>query len=569
MIQKPDGIDIAEWGKSFPLNHLMVNIMDCESLKEGRLCNSCRRENETESATNWCVECRDPLCQNCTKWHRRFRNSENHKIIPISEVDQNFFPSISIMQCQKHPDRMMEAFCSDHNVQCCLACITLDHRKCEDIGTVEAAAEKLRKSQSLRTLEKDLSNIEGSLKELANEKEENINELKTTTTKIKAEVLGVRKRIDSHLDKLQNETLNELSKVEENTIPDLEVEKDEIECQQSIISCGLKILRTGLQFASDAQLLDEVAKIKDAKLKVDQYLSKSRRSQVYIQYQTSKEVLDIETLIAKFGNVSTTECKGILKMDLLKGAAKKILEFRTSYDKSGFTGAVILSDDKVLVAQYNARSLEMYSPKGNMVSKLCFDGHPWCVEMIGDKSGVMTVYNNHMLVFFNIINDQLVETKRKSFQTYCYDIRYHDNKLFMACNTEIMILDSEGTNIGKISPLSSQARFLDIDPRGETLCYSSNSCHTVTCISIDGSETFTYRSDQLSNSSSTARDFAGNIYVVGHSSGNIHQLDQKGRFNKVIVTGLSCSHVLRFKKHSNKFITNSKGTAILYEIVEQ
>lgn len=84
---------------------------------------------------------------------------------------------------------------------------------------------------------------------------------------------------------------------------------------------------------------------------------------------------------------------------------------------------------------------------------------------------------------------------------------------------------------------------------------------------------FTYKHDKRVSPRGIGMDFAGNIYIAGYSSKNIHQITNEGQLIRIIPAesvGLVNPWTIRFAPHSNKFIVscNSSGKAVLCEIAE-
>ena len=568
VVSKPDGIENEQWGKHLPLNHLIISIMDSQRLKEEQNCNACERENESESASRWCVDCRDFLCEKCAAWHRRFRNSLDHNIIGLSEVGDTFVPSDSA-QCGKHPDKKLEAFCSDHSVACCIICVTIEHRKCDKVGTVADAAKELRSSPIMKDLEKSFSEMGTKLHNLSQERQQNIADFRHTSDKVQKQVKEICARAHSHLDDIESKTLKELSAAEKEVIPELENMRDELECQRSVATNNLTILKQGLQYASDAQFLNEIQKLKEQKSCLEVGVRNAKKSQrnIELRYSPSKDLLDFAKSVNSCGTINTTRQGAVPNIDMLNGTAKLLRSFDTG---SGFfTGGMILEDDRVLIANHSSNKIELYSKQGQLVSNLPVGGCCWSVEMLGNNdAGVTTVYNNQLIIFFKIDGGScIVETSRKNIGCRCFDIRYSDNKLYIACDSKLMTLDTKGIVLDTLHTVPPECRFLDID--SNKICYATNNggktLHAISFRKPNG-ELFRYTSGTLQTTAGIAIDFDGNAYVAGHSPGNIHQLDPNGKFKKILVTGLSNTYALRYKQNSNIFLTNSGGKAMIYEI---
>lgn len=49
-------------------------------------CDHCERDGERTKAKRRCFECRENLCETCTKYHKRQKASVYHRIVPICEM---------------------------------------------------------------------------------------------------------------------------------------------------------------------------------------------------------------------------------------------------------------------------------------------------------------------------------------------------------------------------------------------------------------------------------------------------------------------------------------------------
>ena len=99
-----------------------------------------------------------------------------------------------------------------------------------------------------------------------------------------------------------------------------------------------------------------------------------------------------------------------------------------------------------------------------------------------------------------------------------------------------------------------------------------DSVSSVKCVSTKGNN-FTYKSARLSWPYSHDTDCDGNIYIVGQSSHNIHQLTSDGKCIRIIpvsdfTTITAHPWVLRFKDDNNRFMLTfyNTGKVLVCEI---
>lgn len=72
-----------EWAERFPFNDILQIIVD---QPDEIRCQPCLRENDKEKATDYCLSCKEYLCDQCTKYHRRSMASLDHTIMSTIEI---------------------------------------------------------------------------------------------------------------------------------------------------------------------------------------------------------------------------------------------------------------------------------------------------------------------------------------------------------------------------------------------------------------------------------------------------------------------------------------------------
>ena len=71
-VTKPEDADIANWAKDFPVSPVLTDIIDMSKAKaDSWLCQACKRQDKTEIAASWCVDCCEALCNACECCHKQ------------------------------------------------------------------------------------------------------------------------------------------------------------------------------------------------------------------------------------------------------------------------------------------------------------------------------------------------------------------------------------------------------------------------------------------------------------------------------------------------------------------
>lgn len=132
-----------DWTRCFPMNRILEKYV---SSSDQQFCEACQRESEEEKATHFCLNCNEKLCDVCTKCHRKGLTTREHSIVSLSEtLKMAPIPNQNIEVCIQHQDKPIELFCQDHEEPCCTLCVSITHKTCENVDSIEDTAIKLRK----------------------------------------------------------------------------------------------------------------------------------------------------------------------------------------------------------------------------------------------------------------------------------------------------------------------------------------------------------------------------------------------------------------------------------------
>ena len=141
----PDGLDGLQ-------HHFFAQqLVDVRRASSGEydeaLCEVCLEESEEDSdkiptATTYCVDCKQRLCEQCSRPHRRMKGGA-HQLKPLgAEVEQELV-QLRGSSCDKHKDKQVELYCHDCDENICLMCSAVRHRNHNSVEIPEAA-EKFR-----------------------------------------------------------------------------------------------------------------------------------------------------------------------------------------------------------------------------------------------------------------------------------------------------------------------------------------------------------------------------------------------------------------------------------------
>ncbi|VDH90060.1 Hypothetical predicted protein [Mytilus galloprovincialis] len=199
------------WASALPHNFLIASLMDqSESTGTKQECHMCKKQNKQNLATRWCRECSEAFCDDCLQLHNLMKFSADHRVVKIEKIDtlsaRASEPSFIIDTCSVHKSKVLDAFCFDHQELCCVYCITLHHRKCENIQAIDMIENKKDKIETLRYELTEVKNKTGKLTEEKDLEKVKLNAVfKQIEMEAKTTVISMKKNLDGLLGAFMKE----------------------------------------------------------------------------------------------------------------------------------------------------------------------------------------------------------------------------------------------------------------------------------------------------------------------------------------------------------------------------
>lgn len=148
---------------------------------------SCEVCDGAHSATRYCVECRQFMCDFVANFHLKMAVCQGHHIVSASDAEL-YAHTTHTEKCRDHPKKEYEYYDTQCGRLVCSSCVVLDH-KGHDCQTIEEAAKGFRErveamvvrannvNKRVRAAERRVGDVEA---ELARRKEEEAAKIKET-----------------------------------------------------------------------------------------------------------------------------------------------------------------------------------------------------------------------------------------------------------------------------------------------------------------------------------------------------------------------------------------------------
>ena len=206
----PDGLDGLQ-------HHFIVQqLVDAQKASSEEAnevpCEVCLHESGEDldkipTATTYCVDCDQKLCEQCSRPHRRMKGGTHQLRSLGAELEQELI-KLRRSYCDKHTDKQVELYCYECNENICLMCSVVKHRHHETTEITEAAKTF---SQQINSDAQQVSSFMHNVQEKVQQKEKKRNQFLALADKVKSEVRVTGNQIKEAVD---NQAAVQLDKVD-------------------------------------------------------------------------------------------------------------------------------------------------------------------------------------------------------------------------------------------------------------------------------------------------------------------------------------------------------------------
>ena len=571
-VKKPDSSNVEKWAAEFPCNHLLVSIIDMNhSREEYQPCQACKRKNKTEIAKLWCENCSEALCETCKDYHGIMKMLTSHKVIPINKMGTLKSPLQSAdLYCREHPEGQLESYCSEHSAVCCISCVMLKHRKCENVGKVVDVANYKKSSEELKKLQKSFRDMKSDLQNLADSHIQNEQEFEKCLTSIKSEVGISINRILRHFESLREDMFQEINAAQKEMLPIISRDKDKLQCKLAAVDNDIRLLQTNIEHAAPAQFLQTLAILTEQNSTIEQFIENAKESfrNIKVSFKENENTKEIVRTIKKWGTLSIERQRIIdsneVKLEgihMMSAIPTLIKEVNTNHNH--IQGIAILDDGRFITSRYRLQVVELWDDAYSIIASLSVPGEPYGIKMLNSTDGMVSI-EDKALISFKVLNNVMIEMETINVPV-SYDFTFYKGKYYIGSNKKIIVLDDSRKRERHIT-VNGQVGYITTRD-DDTLWYTFYNEKTLNCIKLDGSPVFQYSHHKLQWTKGVTVDRFGNIYVCGSDSKNVHQLSHDGKLKRIILNNLPGNpYSIGFNKRNDKVVLVSHGHVLIYKL---
>ena len=539
------------------------------------ICDPCSEKNKMLVAEKYCSDCKEKLCTECAEWHLRCKQYISHHVIHLSSIGPRIPPSSKI-NCEIHTDVQIDYFCSQHDVVCCKACLSDNHKSCDSVLPLDFASKDVKNSSLLSDTLEEQDYMTETLQKIEENRDENKKLLKQKKSLIIKQISAAKSKDLKYLDDIEERLIVEVGSVQEKNEEKINREKHEI-CQLiSILKDNKQELEFLKNHGSNNQLFltlrKQITIIQKTENKIHDMTSAI--NEIDMEFEEIKNV-NIETI----GSLSRITRPCPIEYKSMKVQHQQVQQDRrqtlTEFIKEGevnlkhgeqyrLRDMAVTSDNKLLLCNRLSSYPKVYIYKDYKTyeDEISFTCSPCCITVVPctDKA-VVTLPAVNSIQFINTTNN--TKDNKIEIGEWCPGVTAVKDKIYIGGVDKVLILNTDGSRVREITTDGVNYNLL-YNERNDQLLLRKDG-RRLCCINLD--DHIIYRYD-ISGYLGLAVDQQGHVYISGCESDDIHRLSPDGTLRDIVLSkhdGVDRPNGITFNNDFTKlFIINGGKTVLVY-----
>ena len=563
------------------------------------VCGICDIRHISKPTEVWCPQCEEGLCTECIEHHSVVKLSRNHTTIPIEEYQKLPSYVLEIKEhCNEH-DEKFNLYCKEHECPCCRICNLENHSDCKNVSIFEKIIKNVKKSTMFTEIEPLIKEMIENIGKIRQNRETNFSAVKEQKRIIEIEIQELRTKINTHLDKLQEDMLKELTEAEKQAAEEtreLLVSLDEK--QEKLIEYQTNIVNIE-KYASELQTFLAVKQIqKDVETKdmcLQSLVNSDNLNQTKLSYKIDTGLRTIVSSIQKFGEVvvESKSCEMTFPRKKDKQAQMMVadlsppmsveniqLNLKLKLNKKGRSvkGCSLLPEGKMVFSCYSTNIVTIFTKDGVELFQICKEktgSDNYDTVYIKDSNSVAVSSgggSNRCITIIDIVSQEVMTTI--SMDTNIYGMAVRGRTMYYCTgNTGLKMINLGDKFVSDIIQ-NNMSNVYYVATFRNKLYYANGDTHTVTCCDLHGTTQWEFKDTRvLRYPYSISVDNDGNVYVVGYDSNNVVVISPDGQRRRQLLfskTGLNKPSVLEYDRSTNRLlVVNDNGTAVLFDVTRK
>ena len=581
------------------INATLNNILQDNNIMSSSpsVCGICDIRHISKPSEVWCPDCEEGLCAECIEYHSSVKTSRGHSTIPIEEYQKLPSYVLDIKEyCNEHHEKF-KLYCKQHGCPCCGICMVETHMDCSDVTILENIVKDVNPSDIFNEIEQLIIEMTEIFGKIRQNRETNSSAVREQKIIIENEIRDVRTKMNNHLNKLQEDLMNELTEVEKQITEETRdlmlslhgKQKELTEYQMNIVN--IKKYASDLQTYLAVKQIEKEVETHDTCLQ--SILNSDSLNQTKLSYKIDNGMKT--NSIQKFGKVvvESQPCELTFARKKDKQAQMMIadlsppmsvenmqLDLKQKINTKGsrIRGCSFLPDSRMAFSCFSTNTVSFINKEGVKLFQIGRDktgSRTYDTAYIKDNNSVAVSSGDDSNRCITIIGIERKEVLAIiSMDTDICGMAVRGRTIFYcATNEGLKMLNLSDKSVSNIINRDMKWVF-NVATSGDKLYYTASNTHTVTCCDLHGTTQWEFKdSCVLHDPRGISVDNDGNVYVVGCSSNNVVVFSPDGQRHRQVLSsndGLVNPRVLDYDKATNRLlVANESESAFLFQVTRR
>ncbi|CAG2198911.1 unnamed protein product [Mytilus edulis] len=556
------------------------------------VCGICEAQHITKCADHWCPECDEGLCNHCEKHHSISKGTQKHGVIPTEDYKKLPPDILSIgHHCQEH-EKKFQNYCPHHEKLCCPSCISTEHRKCVGFLDLDEIIKTSKTSVLIQYLEKSYKDIATNINNIIIDRKGNLAKIREQRHGFHTEIKQVRVKINTHLDKLEQQIISDLLSEERKIETQIETLLNQLSEKIATVHDLQNNIVAIKNHASDLQTFLARKRLEECAMSEEKYLQSIMNDSnslkcVKLKCSISDNIMNILD-IKSFGSISTDVNPSTVVLTLRKEKQAQILhqtiianksienlqvtkirQFKVPC-KSGITGFTFCPNGDMVFVDYNdGRRLLIMDSMGNFRREISLPSiQPYDVTSIDENTVAVTTWLKNGIHVVDINSGTI---KACISGNFCGGITRRGNTLICCVlSNEITTVDLRDNAVSALIPEVPIYRETYVTTSSDKIFVTHYTNNTVTCYKMNGDKEWLYHNQSMVNKPlGIYVDKYNNVYVSSFGNHSVVLISPDGKKVRKILgkeDGIVSPYCVHYNQNQNNLlVTCFHGNAFLIQ----
>ena len=533
-------------------------------------CAPCLSENKSVAAFRFCAQCREYLCQNCVRHHKKLGLTKYHYLSAFAGVptDNNNDDMVD-ERCLKHNGKIVSMFCSYHEEIGCHECMSETHSECGEIIYIWKHSKDIATSPELQQVKDDLEATSGRLKSLRTDRQNDLDRLSSERDAIVMSFSDMTRNFVKKLEEIESKSKDICDTKYLDNVDIIRSDISDCDALSYTVDTMSQLL---VSTPEEPRLFLEIRRAKrnvSAGLKLINSVSQ-RLGRQRLLFNLDKRFEHLLDGAETFGQVNNVQ-----RVFDAKLVEKYNLGISSDKEKSDVMmfGCAHLSDGRTLISDFTNKRLKVLDTDYKVLSHVELCGNPCDVCITGEKEAAVCIFDKCLVQF---ISFKSAVRPSRAFKTElkCQGIAFDGTQLFVTVTGDSVNQVRIFTVAGSLQqileefnekPLFSSINQITYCPYGSRI-YVTDTKKGVVCLNAKGKVVRIIEDKDLLQPTGITTDGDGGVFVAGFKTNNVIHFGNDGTKLKVLLgekVGIKEPLGICFNHKSSRLIATMAGSKFL------